>query len=221
MDGDVQRRVGATRWLAWAVAGLLVSGAVSVGAVRSRDDAGDEAIATATSAPVDTSTSSTIPPEPVGPPTTVAVTTTAVERPVRATTTTVKRTTTTTARPPQATTTVPPATTTTAPAVHGGTKATVTVANDYAHAVTLTLSGREFVLAPGQQQGPFEHIIEPNGNDSVGIRLVAQPECGLGDAGLIFPGAGRWRLAVVAGPGSCLGSGGTPFAGPNFRVTPA
>lgn len=34
MDEDVQRRAGATRWLAWAAAGLLVSGTVSPCRVR-------------------------------------------------------------------------------------------------------------------------------------------------------------------------------------------
>ena len=97
----------------------------------------------------------------------------------------------------------------------------VTVANDYTHAVTVTFSGRDFVLAPGQQQGPFEYLLEPNGNDSIEIRLVALPECGLGDAGGIFSGPGRYRLAVVASPGACTDAQGQPFPGPAFTVKPA
>ena len=97
----------------------------------------------------------------------------------------------------------------------------LTVANDYTHAVTLTLGARAFTLAPGQQQGPFEYALEPNGNDTIQISLVGLPGCGLGDAGGIFPGPGRYRLAVVASPGACTNAQGQPFPGPAFTVKPA
>ena len=95
------------------------------------------------------------------------------------------------------------------------------MANDYTHAVTLKLSGRHFTLAPGQQQGPFEYALEANGNDTLEIILVGLPECGLGDAGGIFAGPGRYRLAVVASRGACTNADGQPFPGPAFTVKPA
>ncbi|MDQ3642656.1 MAG: hypothetical protein M3450_14605 [Actinomycetota bacterium] len=61
----------------------------------------------------------------------------------------------------------------------------------------------------------------PPGNDTLEISLVGLPECGLGDAGGIFPGPGRYRLAVVASRGACTTAQGQPFPGPAFTVKPA
>ncbi|HEV2760544.1 MAG TPA: hypothetical protein VGV86_13345 [Acidimicrobiales bacterium] len=222
MDEDVDTGFAVTRWLAWAAAGLLVIGAISVGTVKDGNQSAEQGLVAAAGSGVGgvdapTTTTSSEPPTTIATATSLAVTSTTKLVP---TTSAPVRTSTTIAQSPGTPpTTRPPATTTTAaPAAR---TATITVANDYTHAVILKLSGREFALEPGQQQGPFEYALEPNGNDTLEISLVALPACGLGDAGGIFPGPGRYRLAVVASPGACTNTQGQPFPGPAFTVKPA
>ena len=75
MDEDLRAPIRVTRWLAWAVAGLLAAGVVSVGVVNTREDGSDRRVVTAageTASGVDVSTTVTTfvpPPElPVIPP---------------------------------------------------------------------------------------------------------------------------------------------------------
>ena len=228
MDEDLRNGVKATRWLAWATAGLLVLGVASAGAVGAHNRSEDRRIVTAAGenasgvdAPSTTETVVTVPA-----PTTVAPTTTA---PAPATTTTAKPAATTTAPP----TTKAPARTTTTAATAATTPstsptsatnpttvttisghATVTLANEFTAAFTLTINGRVFTLQPGQQIGPVDLTLAPDGNDVVELRAVSDPQCGIGDAGGYFVAGGRYRMAIVAGPPgtSCAGIG-------SFRLT--
>lgn len=207
MADELREPVKLTRLLGWLTAGLLVAGAVSAGAVGANNDAADRRVVTAGGAGlagVDAPTTTT---EPVPPPTTA---------PVVATTTAPAPTTTaappTTAPRPATTTTKAPATTTTKAA-----GVSLTVVNQHPFAVKLTVNGRVFTLAAGQQSGPVAVTMAAGGNDVVEVTLVQEPSCGTGDADSYFPRPGNYTLTVVASPGLC--QPGMP--GPVIKVTPA
>lgn len=213
MDDGTPQKVATTRLVAWGVAGMLVAGLVSAGVVTGRDDRSGRVVS---AAGVDA--------DGVEVPTTEAVTTTTTTAfPVTvpsttttfpSTTTTVKRTTTvppTTKAPAPTTTRAPATTTTVVPGV------TVTVVNQYGRAVVLTLNGRTFNLAPGQQVGPVAIPRYDHGNDIVEIKVVDEPGCGNGDADGYFAKLGSFRVAVVSGYGVCQSG----LTGPTINVTPA
>jgi hypothetical protein len=208
VDDDLHEPVKATRLLAWLAAGLLVAGAVSAGAVGADNDA-DRRVVSAAGAgfgAVDTSTTTAA--EIIPPPTTAApVASTTVPAP-----TTTAAPPTTKAPSPSTTTTKAPATTTTSV-----TGVRLTVVNQHPSAVKLTVNGRAFTLAPGQQSGPVAITMAPGGNDVVEVALVQEPSCGSGDAGGYFPKPGSYTMTVVAGQGLC--QPGMP--GPVVKVTPA
>ena len=109
-------------------------------------------------------------------------------------------------------------TTSTRPAPAGPVfSVTVNVVNEYPQAVNITVNGKAFMLAPGQQSGPVTIVRYDHGNDIVEVSPVQDPSCGMGDADGYFPKPGSYRLAVVAGLGIC--QSGVP--GPAVRVTPA
>ena len=210
MDEGRQEPVKETRLLAWLTAGLLVAGAVSAGAVSGNNAAEDRRIVSAAGAGVAGVDAPPTTAELVPSPTTVAA--------VIASTTTAPAPTTTAAPPttkaprPTTTTTKAPATTT--------TKASgirLTVVNQHPSAVKLTVNGRTFALAPGEQAGPVAITPGANGNDVVEVTLAQEPSCGTGDADTYFPRSGSYTMTVVAGPGLC--QPGMP--GPVVRVTPA
>lgn len=203
MDKDLHEPVKATRLLGWLTAGLLVAGAVSAGAVGANNDAADRRVVTAAGAGlagVDAPTTTT---ELVPPPTTAA--------PVVALPTTAPAPTTTAPRPTTTTTKAPATTTTKAAGVR------LTVVNQHPSAVKLTVNGRTFTLAPGQQSGPVSITMAASGNDVVEVALVQEPSCGTGDADRYFPKPGGYTLTVTASPGLC--QPGMP--GPVITVTPA
>jgi hypothetical protein len=207
VDDELHEPVKATRLLGWLAAGLLVAGAVSAGAVAANNDAADRRVVSAAGAgfgAVDTPTTTA---EVVPPPTTAASTTTAAPAP-----TTTAAPPTTKAPRPATTTTKAPATTTTS-----ATGVRLTVVNQHPSAVKLTVNGRAFTLAPGQQSGPVAITMAPGGNDVVEVALVQEPSCGSGDAGGYFPKPGSYTMTVVAGQGLC--QPGMP--GPVVKVTPA
>jgi hypothetical protein len=214
VDEELREPVRPARWLAWAVAGLLTAGVVSAGTVSDANDAADQRIVTAAGGrtggvelpPVvaDPGPATTAPAPP--PPTT----TTAAPEP---TTTTVPPTTqaprTTTTRTPAPATTTP---TTPAPAPAG---TTLTVVNEHPFAVSVTVNGKSFQVASGQQVGPAAITRSPSGNDVVEVTLVQEPTCGTGDADRYFPAAGSYRMTITASPGLC--QPGMP--GPTVKVT--
>jgi hypothetical protein len=213
VDEDVPQPRNPARWLAWAVAGLLTAGAVSAGAVNARDGRADDRIVTAADETADGIEAATTSAPPTSAPTTVvAVTTTTTTTQAPTTTTTVKATTTTAQAPTTtSTTSKPPA-----------NSATITVVNEYAHAVTVTINGHSFgALAPGQQAAPVVLALDPNDHDSIGVRVVDAPGCGDGDAGGLLSGPGRYRVTIVTSTNSCLEDPVHPFPGPSFRVTRA
>ncbi len=208
MDDGLREPAKVTRLLGWLTASLLVAGAVSAGAVGANSDAADRRVVTAAGAGlagVDAPTTTT---ELVPPPTTAApvVSTTAAVAP------------TTTAAPP---TTAPRPTTTTtkapAPTTTKAAGVSLTVVNQHPFAVKLTVNGRSFTLAPGQQSGPVAITMAAGGNDVVEVTLVQEPSCGTGDAGGYFPKPGNYTMIVTASPGLC--QPGMP--GPVIKVTPA
>ena len=217
IDDDVRVSGNARRWLAWATAGLLMAGVVSVGTVDS-DPASDRRVVAAGSAvdgvglPV---TAAVAPPEPpvtVPPPSTTLTTSittppATARAPVTATAppTTQPRRTSTTVTTPRPTTTVA-----------AGNRATVTVVNDAADAFKITVNGRVFQLAPGTSSSPVAIDLYAHGNDIVEASAVADPTCALGDADNYFDAGGRYRLTVASGAGMCR-----TMPGPQFRVTPA
>lgn len=212
MDERLREPLRTTRLLAWAVAGLLVAGAVSAGAVAGGQDAADTRIVAAAGQNADgvevPTTTMFVPPvqPPVAPPPTVFPSTTTSTAPRPA--------------PTAAPTTQPPRTTTTkAPATAAPVSAGVTlnVVNEHTFAVAITVNGRSFTLAPGEQSGPTAITRYAHGNDIVEVRLVQEPSCGMGDAYGYFPSPGGYRMAVVASKGLC--QAGMP--GPEVRVTPA
>jgi hypothetical protein len=210
MDEDVRDAPRMMRGLAWAAAGLLVAGLLSVGAVQSDNTAADERIVAAAGqggAGVDVATTVAPPPPATAPPpaTTAPPPATTVPRP----TTTRAPGTTTTTRPPVA------ATTSTTAASSAG-RAMVTLVNEHTYAFVITVNGRTFELAPGQQVGPVDLALYAHGNDIVEVRAVADPTCGLGDADNYFDPGGRYRMAIVAGPGMCR-----DMPGPQLKVTAA
>ncbi|HUR22605.1 MAG TPA: hypothetical protein VMZ73_01915 [Acidimicrobiales bacterium] len=212
MDEGLQEPVKATRLLAWLTAGLLIAGGVSAGAVRASNDGADRRIVSAAGggvAGVDAPTTTTA--EVVLPPTTAA--------PVPASTTTAPAPTTTTRAVPPTTGPRPTTTTTKAPATTTTKAAGVrlTVVNQHPSAVKLTVNGRSFTLAAGEQSGPVAVTRAANGNDVVEVSLVQEPSCGTGDADTYFPKPGDYTMTVGAGPGLC--QPGMP--GPVVKVTPS
>jgi hypothetical protein len=217
IDEDVRKSANARRWLAWATAGLLMAGVLSVGTVDS-DPRTDGRIVAAGSAADGIGLPVTAPVIPPDPPVTIPVPSTALT--TRSTTPAV------TVRAP-VTTTAPPitqprrtSTTVTTPApttpVAAGNRATVTVANEAADAFKITVNGRVFQLAPGTSSGPVAIDLYAHGNDIIEVTAVADPMCGIGDADNYFDAGGRYRLTVASGPGMCQ-----TMPGPRFTVTPA
>jgi hypothetical protein len=92
----------------------------------------------------------------------------------------------------------------------------VTLVNEHTYAFVITVNGRTFELAPGQQVGPVDLALYAHGNDIVEVRAVADPTCGLGDADNYFDPGGRYRMAIVASPGMCR-----DMPGPQLKVTAA
>ena len=220
MDEDLRAPIRVTRWLAWAVAGLLAVGVVSVGVVDGRDDGSDQRVVTAageSAGGVDVSTTVTTfvpPPElPVIPPPPDPTTTTTAVKPA---TTTTKRpaTTTTTAKAPATTATTVAANPTTTVTVQAGV--TLTVVNQYPGGVILTVNGTTFNLAAGQTVGPVNIVRYSHGNDIVELKLAADPSCGSGDADGYFPTPGSYRMTVVAGPSPVCQGG---VVGPSVTTT--
>ena len=223
MDEELAKGTPSRRGLAWAVAGLLLAGAISAGAVSAANEDSDRRVVAAGggSAGVDLPTT-------LAPPSTAPASPPDTEPPPSSTTTPPPPVTTapSTTRPRPTTTQVPtttrapsPSTTSTTAAPAAG-RATVTVVNQFTGAVVVTLNGRVFELASGQQVGPFEMDLVPDGNDSIGVRMVAVPTCGIGDAGGIFGGPGRYRVSIVTGPGTgCHADPAQPIPSPVFVVT--
>lgn len=219
IDEDVRESGNARRWLAWAAAGLLVAGVVSVGTVDSNPGTGGRIVAAGSAAdgiglPV---TAPVIPPDPPvtatvpAPSTTLTTSSTTPPAAVRAPVTTTAPPTT---QPRRTSTTVTtPAPTTT---VAAGNRATVTVASEAADAFKIIVNGRVFQLAPGTSSGPVAIDLYAHGNDIIEVTAVADPTCGLGDADNYFDAGGRYRLTVASGPGMCQ-----TMPGPRFKVTPA
>ena len=203
MDEELREPVKATRLLGWLTAGLLVAGAVSAGAVGANNDAADRRVVTAAGAGLGGVDAPTTTVESVPPPTTPA--------PVVSTTTAVAPTATAAPRPTTTTTKAPATTTTKAAGV------SLTAVNQHPFAVKLTVNGRAFTLAPGQQSGPVAITMAAGGNDVVEVTLVQEPSCGTGDAGGYFQKPGNYTLTVTASPGLC--QPGMP--GPVVKVTPA
>lgn len=210
MDEGLHEPVKATRLLAWLTAGLLVAGAVSAGAVSANNDASDRRIVTASGAGLGVVEAPTTTAEPVPLPTTAA--------PVVSSTTTAAAPTTTAAPPttnaprPTTTTTKAPTTTTTKAA-----GARLTVVNQHPFAVKVSVNGRTFTLAPGEQSAPAATTTAAHGNDIVEVTLVQEPSCGVGDADRYFPKPGSYTMTITASPGLC--QPGMP--GPVIKVTPA
>ncbi|HEX2048128.1 MAG TPA: hypothetical protein VHF27_10205 [Acidimicrobiales bacterium] len=209
MDEDVREPVRRTRWLGWTVAALLTVGVVSAGTVSGGAGARDQRIVTAAGEDVSGVEVPTTTVTAVQAPTTEAPSTTTTEAP-RPTTTQPPRTTTTKAPAPSTATT--PTTRVSAPA---GT--TLTVVNEHPLAVAVTVNGKTFQVAPGQQSAPTAITRSASGNDVVEVTLVQQPSCGTGDADRYFPAVGSYRMTISAGPGLC--QPGMP--GPAVKVTPA
>lgn len=202
MDDGRHEPVKAARLLAWLAAGLLVVGAVAAGVVTDSRDGAARRIAAAGGAGVEGVDAPTTTTEFVPPPTTALPVTSTTAAPPP----------TTQAPRPTTTTTKVPATTTTKVA---GVR--VTVVNQHPSAVKLTVNGRTFALAPGEQSGPVAITMSASGNDVVEVTLVQEPSCGTGDADSYFPRPGRYTMTVVAGPGLC--QPGMP--GPVVKVTAA
>lgn len=209
MDEELDEPVRATRLLAWVTAGLLALGTLSAGVVAGRDDGAGGRVVSAAGGEVDgvdvPTTTTAVRPPPTNATPIIASTTTIPPPPTTAPTTTAPR--------PTTTTTKAPATTTTAKA----TGVSLTVVNQHPSAVKLTVNGRTFTLAPGEQSGPVAITRAANGNDVVEVFLAQEPSCGTGDADSYFPRPGNYTMTVVAGPGLCRP--GMP--GPGVKVTPA
>ena len=210
------------RWLAWAVACLVLAGAVSAGVLLADEDRPGSAIVSATRAQsgIDVTSTVTVPiPAPSPTSTPVATTTTLpkaavdVLKAIGGSTTSTRRPTTTTTRPPAAptTTTVPAPTTTptTAPAPF-----TATLVNEHPQAVVLIVNGRDIPLAPAQTVDNVELPISPRG-DLVQVRLAADEKCGVSDSGVIFRPGARYRVSIVVGQTQCR-----DFAVPLLRIAP-
>lgn len=221
MDEDVRTSNPAVRWLAWAAAGLLVAGAVSVGTVTSGGtDAGQNiSVAGGSAGAVDLPSPVTAPPAPpvasLAPPvlpSTTAVATTAVPRPP----VTVRAPVSTTTAPRTPVTAAPAPTTTSTIAVASVQRATVTVVNAASSAYVITVNGTVFQLGAGTQAGPALIDLYAHGNDIIEVRAVADPACALGDADNYFDAGGRYKLTVVDAPGLCRNA----VPGPGIRVTP-
>lgn len=213
MDEEVREPVKAARLAAWAVAAVLITAVISVAAFAARDETSDGRVVTAAGQNADGVVVPTTHAEPVPttvpttlPTTTVAPSTTATTAP----TTRPPRTNTTTRAP------VAPTTSTTANA----SGINVTMVNSSPYAVTLTLNGKTYKLAPGQLLGPVATTHDQNGYDSIGLTLDAVPTCGMGDADLYFPKPGSYRLTVETSPGSCIPPSGR-IDSVRFRVMPA
>lgn len=206
--------VGRTmRWLACAVACLVVVGAVAAGIRVADGDRPGRAVVSAAgdqSGTVDVTSTVTVT-VPVQPstPSTPETTTTLPRAPVdvlnaiRSTTTT-RRPATTTTRPPAPTTTVPtpttaPSTTTTVALFR------VTLLNDHPSAVELVVNGRSFPLNPAQEVADVDLPLSSRG-DVIQVRVAGQ-DCGGTDSGVIFKAGGSYDLTVV--PGETVCNGGT------------
>jgi hypothetical protein len=202
-----------TRGLAWAVACLLVAGAVSAGALIVRDRPGRAVVSAAgdQQGTVDVTSTVTVPlaPPPSTPTPTVAPSTTLPKAAVDvlnaiggSTTTTRPRATTT--RPPAPTTTVPaptpttvaPSTTTTVPAPYRAT-----LVNQHTQAVVLNVNGRNIPLTPGQTLD-LELPMSLRG-DLVQVRLAEDNRCGVSDSGLIFKSGGNYAVTIIESDTMC------------------
>lgn len=236
MEEQIGKGFRATRWLAWAAAGLLVAGAVSAGTVSSANKQTDTRIVTAAGdatggVEVPTTAASvtaplappplpttTVAPAPA-PPTTVAkaTTTTAAAAKAPAVTTAPATTPPTTTPAVRSATTVPPVTATTATTISG--RFTVTIVSQFDDDVDVTINGQVFRVAANQSVGPMDLALASNGNDIVEVRVVSEPTCGEGDAGGYFTAGGRFRLSIV--PGGTCGVDGSSIRAPQAKSTPA
>jgi hypothetical protein len=95
--------------------------------------------------------------------------------------------------------------------------ASVTLVNSFPDTVRITVGGHSYDLVSGQQFGPVAVVPAANGNDVLSVAIVAQPTCGMGDAGHYFDPAKSYRLTITATLGACLNY---PH-GPEFTVTAA
>ncbi|HEX3393681.1 MAG TPA: hypothetical protein VHS52_04060 [Acidimicrobiales bacterium] len=219
MDDGTAVGVKATRWLAWAGAGLLAAGVVFAATVATHETQADVRVVAAAGGatgavdlPTTVATPATTAPPATTPPTTASFATT-VAKPVVTTSPPVKAPAATappTTLPARSTTTPP--TTTTQP---NGARAAVTIVSQYAYDVDVTLNGRVFRVAAGATVGPIDLALAANGNDVVEVRVVSQPTCGEGDAGGYFTAGGHFRLSVI--PANNCGA----IQGPTLRSTPA
>jgi hypothetical protein len=199
VDDELRERVKVARLVGWATAAVLIMAAIGVGAFAARDEGPDGRVVTAAGQNADgvevpTTVAEVVPPTLA--PTTVPPSTTATT--VRKPTTTAP----TTTQPPRPTTTkAPVASTTSTTAAASGIN--VSMVNSSPVAVTLTLNGKTYKLAPGQQVGPVATTHDANGYDSIALTHDAVPTCGMGDADMYFPKPGNYRLTVETSPGSC------------------
>jgi hypothetical protein len=219
VDEELPEPRSITRRLAWAVAGLVIAAMVSAVLVNAREGRDDRIVSAAgeTTSGIEATTTvletttvmerTTAPDRTTVPPTTVAPTPTSSTTRLPRTTTTAKATTTTKV-------------TTTSTTKRPANAATVTVVNEYSYAVTVAMNGHSFgALAPGQQTAPFVLALDSNGNDSIGVRVVDAPGCGVGDAGGLIPGPGQYRVRIIAAPpNTCLEDPTHPFPGPAFQI---
>ena len=224
MDEEVREPLAQTRLVGWLVAGLLVAGLVSIGTVNAQNEAEHGRVVAAGQGADGVELPTTLgdfvpslPPTSAPPPpaTVAAPTTTTAPKPTPTAPPATQPTRTTTTKPAGTAT----STTTAAPSAPAGPvfSVTVNVVNEYAQAVNVTVNGKAFTLAPGQQSGPVTIARFDHGNDIVEVSPVQNPSCGMGDAGGYFPTPGSYRLAVVAGRGFC--QSGVP--GPSVVATPA
>jgi hypothetical protein len=225
------------RWLAWATAILLIIGVVSAGVMNIAGGGSDDGLVTAagrdggtfvvptTTVPLPVpSTQSPTPASTIARSTTVPKAAAAVLKAIASTTTTTTRpptATTTTTAPPVTTTTVKPlpTTTTTAPAPTTTSttvplRAALTVANDLTQTFVVTVDGRTFELAQGQEAGPVDVTLPAGGNDVVEVHAKDDAACTVGSTSHLFQPGSSYRLTVVAGSGpACRDS-----AAPDIKV---
>lgn len=213
-----------TGWLAWAVASLVLAGAVSAGVLKADDDRPGSAIVSAArdQSGIDVTSTVTVPipttpPTPTSTSTPAATTTTLpkaavdVLKAIGGSTTSTRRPTTTTTRPPAAPTTTVPAPTTTPTTVPAPFRATFV--NEHPRAVVLIVNGGPFSLAAGQTIADVELAFK--GGDVVQVRLAEDAKCGVSDSGEIFKPGGTYRVAIVVGQTQCK-----DFAVPVLRIAP-
>ena len=199
-----------TRWLAWAVACLVIAAAVAAGVRVADGPRPGRAVVTAAGGrggTVDVTSTVTVPvpspPPSTAPPTTVRTTTTLpkaaadVLRAIAGSTTTTRPPATTTIVPTP--TTAPPTTSTTVPA-----RFNVTLKNDHTQSVVLTVNGQRFPMAPTQTV--VVDLPMAGESDVVQARMAAPADCFVTDTGKLFKADARYKITIVAGETTCAGS---------------